>query len=61
MLRGAAPDEIASAEIGSDRRRRTAADVRRVTILVLILAWIAFSVPIALLVGRALGGRRPAG
>jgi hypothetical protein len=31
------------------------------TILVLVLAWVAFSLPIALLVGRALSGRRSAG
>jgi hypothetical protein len=31
------------------------------TILVLVLVWIAVSVPIGVLVGRALTGRRPAG
>jgi hypothetical protein len=30
------------------------------TILVLVLAWIVFSLPIGLLVGRALSGRRSA-
>jgi hypothetical protein len=30
-------------------------------ILALVLAWIAMSVPIGVLVGRALTGRRPAG
>jgi hypothetical protein len=31
------------------------------TILVLVLAWIALSLPIGLLVGRALSGRRSPG
>jgi hypothetical protein len=31
------------------------------TIVVLVLAWIAFSLPIGLLVGRVLSGRRSGG